>query len=79
MTRLFCAIFLLLIIFSLSLSAQSQILADYHNYKSMTSALKSLAERYPDVVNLTSEGTTLGKRELWRDRKSTRLNSSHYS
>ena len=66
MTRLFCAIFLLLIIFSLSLSAQSQILADYHNYKSMTSALKSLAERYPDVVNLTSEGTTLGKRELWR-------------
>ncbi len=38
---------------------------EYHTYTSLTSELKALAEKYPQLVTLSSAGKTVDGREIW--------------
>lgn len=38
---------------------------DYHTYASLTAELKTLAEKFPNLVTLSSAGKTVENREMW--------------
>jgi len=53
-----------LLLISISLAKETS-LVDYHNYKNMTDFLKELADKYPSLVKLETQGETAGKRQIW--------------